>query len=328
MANRLGDSRSRAYSLAGEIHVSTTTEPKPLPEFEALKSEAIKAASDTPDAYIQNWTMFVIGWEEFHRGRMNDARNAARELMQIGQRLNDPRSTGLGLALLTWIALACGSYNEALEYAEQSLAVAITPWDRIIASDGKGSALILLQQTKEGAQLLEEDCRRCVADGDLYSLAGNEGTLGVCRVLEGNIGQGIRLLEEGILRREHEGLRTVADWYRVLLSQVYLQIIGGNEKPPLSRVLKNLPIILKVMATASSRIHAMNRRITANPHLDPVGHHFGSAHMVLGLLYKIKKKRALALEHLTEAQRILSPFGQSPTLARVETALAELRNST
>jgi hypothetical protein len=46
--------------------------------------------------------------------------------------------------------------------------------------------------------------------------------------------------------------------------------------------------------------------------------------MILGLLYKTKKKRALALQHLAEANRILSQFGQTPILARVETALAEL----
>ena len=72
IADRLGDSRSRAYSLASEIHVSTIVAPKPLHEFEILKREAIKAASDTTDAYIQNWTRCVIGWEEFHRGRMNE----------------------------------------------------------------------------------------------------------------------------------------------------------------------------------------------------------------------------------------------------------------
>ncbi len=46
--------------------------------------------------------------------------------------------------------------------------------------------------------------------------------------------------------------------------------------------------------------------------------------MILGLLYKIKRRRALALEHLTEAKRILSRFGQTPILARVDAALAEL----
>ena len=50
----------------------------------------------------------------------------------------------------------------------------------------------------------------------------------------------------------------------------------------------------------------------------------GRAKMILGLLYKAKKERALALQHLTEAKRILSQFGQTPILARVDTALAEL----
>jgi hypothetical protein len=46
--------------------------------------------------------------------------------------------------------------------------------------------------------------------------------------------------------------------------------------------------------------------------------------MLLGLFYKAKKKRPPAVEHLTKAKRILSQFGQSPILERVETALAEL----
>ena len=37
---------------------------------------------------------------------MNEARDAARELMQVGRLLDDPRSTGFGLDLLSWIAFA------------------------------------------------------------------------------------------------------------------------------------------------------------------------------------------------------------------------------
>ena len=99
IADRVGDSRSRAYSLAIEIHVSTIVAPKPLNEFETLSKEAIKAASDTTDSYIQNWTRLVIGWEEIHRGRIIEARVSAHELIKIGRGLGDPRSTGLGLTL-------------------------------------------------------------------------------------------------------------------------------------------------------------------------------------------------------------------------------------
>jgi hypothetical protein len=131
------------------------------------------------------------------------------------------------------------------------------------------------------------------------------------------------LLEEGISKREREGL-DISDWYRIFLSEVYLQIIGGKEKLPFLSMMKNLPILLKVMVTASSRIRGLMAHVLENPHFDPAGHFVGHAHMILGLLFKIKRKRALALQHLTEARRILSQFGQSPMLARLDAALAEL----
>ena len=238
-----------------------------------LKREAIKVASDTADAYIQNWTRLVIAWDEVHRGRNNHARDAARELIEVGRMLGDPRGTGLGLAILTWIALISDSYAEALDYSEQSLGVAVTPFDRNLAINGKGCALVLLRRTEEGAKLLEGDRRRCVTDGDLYQMVGNDGIVGVCKVLQGNIRGGIRFLEEAILRRENEGYRVAADWYRLFLCEVYLQVIGGNEKLALNSLLKNLPILLKVMITASSRIRALMARFVENPQFDPYGVH-------------------------------------------------------
>jgi hypothetical protein len=195
IAGRLADARSKAYTLAGEIAVSTIVGVKQVQEFEMLKREAIKAASDSADAYIQSWTRFLIGWEELHRGRMTQARDSAYDLMQVGRHLNDPRSVGLGLALLTWIALVSDSYAEALEYSEQSLSLAVTPFDRMTAENGKGCALVLLRRTDEGMNCLEQVRRRCIADGVLYFLSGQEGIIGICKVLEGNMKDGINAIE-------------------------------------------------------------------------------------------------------------------------------------
>jgi hypothetical protein len=262
---------------------------------------------------------------------MNDARDAARELMQVGRLLNDPRSTGFGLRLLSLIALMSDSYVEAIEYSEQSLAVAVTPVDRNLCTPFKLIALVALRRTEEGAMLLEAHRRRCVADGHLAQLNSTDTIFGVCKILQGNIRDGLRLIEEAILRREKEGFRAMADWSRLTLAEIYLQFIAGNEKPPLPTLLRNLPtllrnlpILVRVMVTAPSRIPDLLKRVLANPHFDPAGHHIGRAQMILGLFYKVKKKRALALQHLTEAKRILSQFGQTPILARVDTALAEL----
>ena len=78
------------------------------------------------------------------------------------------------------------------------------------------------------------------------------------------------------------------------------------------------------MITASARIRALTAAVLKSEHIDINGFQIGKSQMILGLLYKAKKKRALALDHLTTARRILAQFGQTPILARVETALAEL----
>jgi hypothetical protein len=77
------------------------------------------------------------------------------------------------------------------------------------------------------------------------------------------------------------------------------------KKMPFLTLVKNLPILLKVMVTATSRIRALTTHTLKNPHFNPAGHHVGRAQMILGLLYKTKKKRALAVQHLTEAKRII-----------------------
>jgi hypothetical protein len=225
MADRLGDARSNAFALITEIMVSTYIEPKPLHKFEILKTEAIKAASDTTEAFIQKsaselaellWvasgtssvfrdTWIVIGVEEVVRGRINDARDAARELMQVGRRLNDPRSTGFGLRLLSVIALMSESYAEALEYNEQSLAVAVTPLDQSVCTFLKVSALVALRRTEEGAMLLEAFRRRCIADGQLQLLNSTDAIFGACKILQGNMRDGLRVIEETILRETREG---------------------------------------------------------------------------------------------------------------------------
>jgi hypothetical protein len=209
MADRLGDAGSKAWALVNEIQLSTlVVEPKPLHEFEILKTEAIKAASDATEALsarelygllqvarasgLFRVTWLVIGLEEVVRGRMNHARDAARELMQIGRRLSDPRSTGWGLHLLSIIALWSDSYAEALEYSEQSLAVAITPADHNLCTVSKLAALVALRRTEEGAMLLEAHRRRCVADGHLTQLSGTDLIFGVCKIFQGNIRVGFR----------------------------------------------------------------------------------------------------------------------------------------
>jgi tetratricopeptide (TPR) repeat protein len=323
LANRLGDERSMAYALVSEIHTSTITAPKTTEDFEGICHQAVAAASAVNDPYIQMFVRFAIGWEEFHRGRMDKAHLAAEELMAVGRRIGDPRSIGMGLALKAWVALTSDDYAGALETAEAGIAIARTPQDEEAAKNAKNCALVLLR--RPGAlQMLQSYMDKCISNDLLGYLNGAEGIWGVALVLNGQISAGIRWLEQAILAGERDGYLAVADWYRIFLCEIYLEIISGTEKPSATVIARNILSIAAVTLTAEKRICALVEKARQNPQIDPNGHHIGRSEMILGLLYKAKKKRVLATQHLTEAKRIASQYGRTPMLAKIEAALAAL----
>jgi hypothetical protein len=101
-------------------------------------------------------------------------------------------------------------------------------------------------------------------------------------------------------------------------------VLFAKERPTLAVVLKNLPAIIRIYFTGHSSIEKLISEVQSNHQFDPDGHHIGRAEMILGLLYKGKKRRSLAVHHLTRAQRILSQLGTTPIVSRVESALVEL----
>jgi hypothetical protein len=261
------ETADRVLALAYKLNFSALISPMPLHEFAIVKQDALTLLSETTDAYFQNVVRWTIGYIELTVGRVNEARNSARELMKVGHSLNDPRSTGFGLLLLSHIAVVSGSYAEGLEYSEQSLSVAISPTDKIYASLARASALVVLGRNGEGAMLLEESRRRCDTDGDVFALDNSEVLLGVCKILQGRLADGIHVIEKGILKAENDGYKTLADLQRLFLAHMYLQITArGDVRVSLPTLLWNLPIVLKVMFTGGSRIRSLIKRILENPH--------------------------------------------------------------
>jgi hypothetical protein len=163
--------------------------------------------------------------------------------MAVGRRLNDPRSSATALALLAWVALVSDDYVAALRYTEESHKVALTLSDRIGGMNGRAVALVLLRRP-EGDVVLREVRNQCISNGWHWYLTGSDPAVAILAVLRGRIHKGIRLMEKAIAARESDGYQAAADWYRLLLCDLYLEIITGKEKPPTSVLLKNLPILI------------------------------------------------------------------------------------
>jgi hypothetical protein len=167
----------------------------------------------------------------------------------------------------------------------------------------------------------------CKENGWTLFLAGPDNLVGVALALNGRIDEGLRHIEEAIARRENEGYRAAADWGRMFLCEVYLEILSGKGDASLGLLMRNFWALAGVYAFGAKRIVSLIEKVRSNPQFDRDGHYIGRTEMILGLLYKAKKKKAFGARHLTEARRILSAFGPSPTLTRVEAALAELTSA-
>ena len=168
----------------------------------------------------------------------------------------------------------------------------------------RGAALTLLRRFDEAKVELSNVRRQLIELNWRYELILTEPAFGILSILRGKIARGIRIIESEIAAARLDGWRVAEDWAKLFLCEVYLEVMFPKEKPSLSLLLKNIPILIKISFVGRSSIESLVSQIRSNPQFDLNGHHIGRAEMILGLLYKGKRKRALAVQHLTEAKRI------------------------
>ncbi len=323
MAGRLGDQQSGAYALVSELAMSCYCGHLSSENFDEKQREAEGLLAGLDDAYLQNFFLAHMGWNAVGRGRVLEALAAAENMIVVGREMKDPRSLGYGTAMKALIALISDDYETALEKSEEALGLSRAAFEIAIANASRHASLVPLE--KPGAA---EEVKRyvdlCTERGWTLFKSTPDTMLGIALAVEGRIGDGLRHIENNITEREREGYHIAADWYRLFLCEVYLEVLSGEGGASLSLLMRNIGPLGGIILFGEKRILALLEHVRGNQHFDRDGHHIGRLEMILGLLYKIKKKKPLALQHLTEAHRIVAPTGPSPMLARIETALAAL----
>ena len=323
MAARLGDREAIAYALVSELSVSTYCAPMPSDVFEVKRVEVEAALTDVSDAYLQNFYLATVGWDEVCRGRVDRAHATADRLIEIGTAMNDPRSLGYGTAMRALIASVTDDYEQALEMSERALDVSRAKFEQAIASAARCGAKVLLRKP-DAVQDVHDHLDTCSTNGWVMFQAGPGLMLGVAEVMNGRIGPGLGKIEAAIARNEQQGFRVSADWGRLYLCEVYLSILAGEGGASLGVILRNGPALMKVLLQGPRRIAALIEQVRLSQQFDTEGHNIGRAEMVLGLLYKHQKNGVLAGQHLAEAHRIIGASGPSPLLSRIAKAQAGL----
>jgi hypothetical protein len=215
-------------------------------------------------------------------------------------------------------------YQAALEFGQQGLRAAITPMEEFTAINNNANSLVLLKRLQEGLPMLEEARRRDAEKGCATLLAMTDPIWGVAQIMQGSLAGGIGIIKTAITRREEEGYRAAADWYRLILCYVYLDVLQADERPPLGVILRNLPCLLMLKLTGLREIDRMMDTVRANRQFDSEGFHHAKINMVLGLRWMLARRADRAKRYLNEARRLARPFGPTPLSRRVDAALARL----
>lgn len=323
MAERLGDPKSRAYAMVNELSVAIYSAPISNAEFEAKKKDIETALASFDDAYLQNFFLATVGWNELTRGRVVGARETAELMIEFGKRHNDPRALGYGTAMKALVAVVTDDHDAALKLSEEALSLSRAEFETAIAESSRVAALVALE--RPGAlEAVQEYVERSAADGCTLFSGVPQTMLGVGLAFQGQIAEGLQQIKNTIAMREAEGMQIGADWNRLLLSEVYMQILSGEGGASLGVLLRNFRTLAGVMITGEKQIKELIGKARENPQFDTDGHYYARGEMILGLLCKAKKRSQNAIHHLETAHRLIAPTGASPMLARIEEALAEL----
>lgn len=323
MAERLGEPESDAYALVSELSVSCFFGHLSSDAFETKRRAARTAMARVEDAYLQNFFLAILAWNETSRGRFARAYDATDRMMERGVSMNDPRSLGYATALKALIAMLSDDHARALEMSEQAIDVSHAEFERASAAAARSAALVPLERP-DAIDEVKDFVAKCEDAGWAMFLSGPDMMLGVALTMQGRIDEGLRHMEEAISRREQEGYHIAADWYRLFLGELYLGILSGEGEASIGLLLRNFRSLGWVFLFGASRIVWLIEKACANPQFDRNGFYFARGEMILGLLYKLKKKNSVAIGHLREARRIVEQIGPSPFLNRIDVALAEL----
>ena len=135
-----------AYALVSELSVSTYCAPTPIDVFQARRRETEAVLANVDDAYLHNFYLAVLAWDQMNRGRIEESREAVERLMVAGTSMNDPRSLGYGTAMKALLAILSDNYETALEVAEFGMSIARAPFERVSATSAWIIALVLLKR--------------------------------------------------------------------------------------------------------------------------------------------------------------------------------------
>ncbi len=322
VAERIGDPRALAFARAGLLHCRTRLGLDTREEAERRRSEVMESCLSVGDNYLRNSAYFFVVWDCLYRGLLKEARALAIKQFASGEASGDPRAIGFANWVLGWINIIANSPNEALAYADECLRLAVAPLDRLQAENIKTVAAILGGGGRDSLPRIEALNAELHRLGTLYNIL--DGPRGVALIEAGRVTEGIRVIQRAITEREEAGDRTFAAFVRVLLAEVYIQILIGGRRAPIGTILRNLPTLAAARLRGAERASALLETAASNPQFEADGAAHARIDFNRAQLWRLRRRPAKARELFERSRRAAEAQGMDALRRRTEEALAGL----
>ncbi|MEE8395177.1 MAG: hypothetical protein V3S29_03920, partial [bacterium] len=150
------------------------------------------------------------------------------------------------------------------------------------------------------------------------------GSLGVGRIIEGRMGEGMKLIEESSRRSLDNGdhyTHMVLDWIK---GRIYLSMATG-ERPPTAFLMKILAFVIRSLPFAARKAETLLEKSAG--FFGEIEAHGTRAQVLLGLakLHQARNRHEKARACLVEAEKLFEQVGAEMFLQRTRAELAALR---
>jgi hypothetical protein len=224
--------------------------------------------------------------------------------------------------LLGWIDISGDRYDDAISHAEECLRVAVTPTDRLNGEIIKAGAGIFHGRVQEGLFQLNALIEEFERLGANYN--GVSTMRGVAIVLAGRLSDGIRAIRQRIAQLDAAEDRGNATWTRIILAEIYMEILSGKQKPPALVILKNIWTIGNTLLFGHRRATALLAEAATYKQMNGRGMFFVRIEFNLGLLSAMKKNRDRARTHFDNARIAAIDQDEDLMVKKIDAAISEL----
>ena len=243
-------------------------------------------------------------------------------LIASGEERRDPRGIGSANLLLSYIDEMCDDPVAATAHAEECIRVAVVPDERRQAAMVKAVSGILLGRVREGLEEIDALNSEFERSGALMAMQSMFQGVGLAML--GQISEGIRMIEKEIAQADATGDQTRAALSRIILAEVYIQILSGKEKPGVMVLFRNFWTVTGALIFGASRARTLLRQAAAVKKLSERGVIVARINYDLGVLSAMNRRSEQARAYFNKARVGAECQGAEKLTRKIDVALMQL----